>query len=148
MDAATAINVRLLSIFHYVLAGLGALFSLFPGIYIAMGVAFLSGKFPPAKGTIGPPPQLGWLFIAFGVAFMLAGLGYVVLVVLAGRFLGRSRHWTYCMVVAALSCAFFPFGTVLGVFTIVVLSKPEVKAAFGAGPPAAGATRTIEPSAS
>jgi hypothetical protein len=32
--------------------------------------------------------------------------------------------------VAALSCAFMPFGTVLGVFTIVVLVRPSVKQLF------------------
>jgi hypothetical protein len=32
--------------------------------------------------------------------------------------------------VAALCCAFFPFGTVLGVFTILVLVRPSVKALF------------------
>ena len=32
---------------------------------------------------------------------------------------------------AALSCAFFPFGTVLGVFTIIVLQKDSVRQLFG-----------------
>ena len=130
MDANAESQVRLLSIFHYVLAGLAALFSLIPGFYIAMGYAFLSGMFD-GKGPNPPPPQLGWLFVMLGVFFMLAGFGYALLVALAGWFLGHQRHWTYCMVVAALSCAFFPFGTALGVFTIVVLSRPDVKAAFG-----------------
>ena len=65
-------------------------------------------------------------------------LAYAVLVALAGSFIARTRHWTFCIVVAAVSCAFFPFGTVLGVFTIIVLSKPDVKAAFD-GPPPLGA---------
>lgn len=132
MDDATRNHLRLLSIFHYVLAGLAGLFSLFPIVHIAMGVAMISGALDRGSAS-PPPPAFGWLFVAMGVAFMLVGFGYVALVAVAGRFLARKRHWTFCVVVAALSCAFFPFGTVLGVFTIIVLAKPEVKAAFEAG---------------
>jgi hypothetical protein len=34
------------------------------------------------------------------------------------------------MVIAALLCMFMPFGTVLGVFTIIVLVRDSVKALF------------------
>jgi hypothetical protein len=71
--------------------------------------------------------------VAIGIAFTLAGATYVVLVALAGRFIARRHHWMFCIVMAGLSCAFFPFGTVLGVFTIVVLSRSDVKAAFEGG---------------
>ena len=37
----------------------------------------------------------------------------------------------YCLVVAAVECIFMPFGTVLGVFTIIVLMRPGVKERFG-----------------
>jgi len=33
-------------------------------------------------------------------------------------------------VMAAIECIFMPFGTVLGVFTIVVLARPSVKEMF------------------
>ena len=45
MDASTSHHLGLLSIFHYVLAGLGALFSLVPAMYVVMGVAMVSGVF-------------------------------------------------------------------------------------------------------
>jgi len=32
--------------------------------------------------------------------------------------------------VAAVECIFMPFGTVLGVFTIIVLNRPSIKALF------------------
>jgi hypothetical protein len=139
MDAQTASHVRLLAIFHYVLAGLAVVGSFLPGLYVAMGWALLSGTSFVGKNSNAtpPPPQIGWIFIALGVALMAAALGFAVLVLMAGRFLSRTRHWTYCIVTAALSCALFPFGTILGVFTIVILVKPEVKAAFEGGRPAA-----------
>jgi hypothetical protein len=134
MDAESAGHVQLLAIFHYVLAGLAALFAILPGFYVGIGWAMLTGAFAfGGKSANPPPPQVGWLFVAIGVLMMIVALGFAVLVALAGRFLARRRHWTYCLVIAALSCAFFPLGTALGVFTILVLSKPQVRAAFGQG---------------
>ena len=130
-------DLRLLSIFHWVLAGLAALFSAFPLLYVAMGVAILQGRF---EGQRPPPAFFGWMMIAMGIAFMVMGLGYAALVAYAGRCVAKVRHWTFVIVIAALSCAFFPFGTVLGVFTIIVLSKPEVKSLFQLQPGAAGTT--------
>jgi hypothetical protein len=43
--------------------------------------------------------------------------------------LARKRRKFY-IVIAAICCAVFPLGTPLGVFTILVLSRPEVKAMF------------------
>jgi hypothetical protein len=148
--AAAREQLRLLSVFHYVLAGVTALFSLFPLIHVGIGVAIVSGKFPlGARG--GPPDAFGWIFIVMGAVFILMGFAFAVLVAVAGRFLRQGRHWTYCVVMAALCCAFFPFGTALGVFTFIALAKAEVKALFeampttpippppAAGPPAASA---------
>jgi hypothetical protein len=50
----------------------------------------------------------------------------------AGRFLRRRTHRTFCLAVAAVSCLFTPFGTVLGVFTLIVLSREGVRQAFDA----------------
>ena len=41
----------------------------------------------------------------------------------------------YCLVVAAIECLFIPFGTVLGVFTIVVLNRSSVRSLFRDGRP-------------
>ncbi len=120
-------DVRLVSIFHWVLAGLATLFSALPLLYVAMGAAILQGRF---DGQTPPPAFFGWMMIAIGIAFMVMGLGYAALLAYAGRCAAQTRHWTFVIVVAALSCAFFPFGTALGVFTIIMLSRPEVKSLF------------------
>jgi hypothetical protein len=123
-------HLRLLSIFHYVVAGLGALFSLIPVMHILMGVGMLTGGFDgpttPQEGRI-----FGWFFVAMGSAFLLGGLAFSVCLVFAGRSLARREHYTFCLVMAAIACALFPFGTILGVFTIVVLQKQPVRELFG-----------------
>ena len=56
---------------------------------------------------------------------------------LAGRYLSQQRHYTFCLVMAAVACMFMPFGTVLGVFTIIVLVRESVKELFAQGKPSA-----------
>jgi hypothetical protein len=44
----------------------------------------------------------------------------------------------FCLVMASITCMFMPFGTVLGVFTLIVLMRPSVKPLFegqAANPP-------------
>ena len=61
---------------------------------------------------------------------LACGWTAAVLLAWSGRCLAQRRRYIFCMVMAAIACLFVPLGTVLGVFTIVVLAKPEVKATF------------------
>jgi hypothetical protein len=124
-------QLHLLTVFHYVLAAITALFSCFALIYIGLGVAMILHPESMA-GSHGEPPPLfvGWLFTSIGVAFLIAGWGYVICLILAGRFLKHRKHYVFCLVMAGLSCMWVPFGTALGVFTFIVLLRPEVKALF------------------
>ena len=125
-------HLRTLSVCHYVLGGLCFLVGCIPFIYLALGVAILNGGFgPPKNQNGGPPPEfLGWLFI--GIASLVIALYWALglALVQAGSCL-RQRKWrTFCMVVAGASCLFQPLGTILGVFTIIVLMRPSVRDAF------------------
>jgi hypothetical protein len=123
-------HLQLLAVFHYVLGGLSALCACFPVIHLTLGVAMVSGRLP-AQPQQGPPMQLmGWLFVLFATAAMVLGWAYAVGMVIAGRCLQRRLGYTFCLVMAALSCAHVPLGTVLGVFTLIVLSRPSVKDLF------------------
>lgn len=125
-------HLDLLGIFHYVVAGLGALFSFFPVIHLVIGLAMVTGHMNDAHAKPGDPdPALvGWFFVAFAAVFILCGLTFSALLAYAGRCLRQRRRYTYCLVMAAISCAFMPFGTVLGIFTLIVLCKPAVKPSF------------------
>jgi hypothetical protein len=123
-------HLRLLSIFHYVVAGLGALIACIPLIHLTVGVLMVTGRL--ADGRNPPPPALGWILVGLGAAAVVAGWTFAALIARAGRCLARRTHYTYCLVMAALLCVLCsPFGAVLGVFTIIVLLRPSVKALFG-----------------
>jgi hypothetical protein len=127
-------HLRLLAIFHYIVAGLAALFSFFPLLYTAMGAFFIwAAQHPNPKQTGEPPPEfLGWIFIACGSFFFLLGLTMAICILIAGRSLALRKRYMFAFVVACVECIFMPFGTVLGVFTIIALSRESVKALFSA----------------
>lgn len=125
-------QLRLLSIFHYVVAGLAALFALFPIIHLVLGLAMIIA---PDKmgGHGGPPPAfIGWFFVIFAVVFITLGWVFAAFVFTAGRFLAKRKNHTFCLVMAGVECIFMPFGTVLGIFTILVLMRDSVKQIFAA----------------
>jgi hypothetical protein len=129
-------HLRLLSIFHYIVGGLAALFSFFPLIYGGFGIIMLYASSHPQQGD-PPPPLVGWLFIGFGCFFFLVALAFAICIALAGKFIARRRRYWFVFVTACSECLFFPFGIILGVFTIIVLSRSSVKQLFGMEPPTA-----------
>jgi predicted membrane channel-forming protein YqfA (hemolysin III family) len=127
-------HLRLLGIFHYVVGALTALFALFPLIHFSLGLFFVLAPPHSTQQQGGPPPAIiGWFFMIIGGMFFLLGESFAGCVFAAGRFIRCRRRYWFVFVVACLQCAFFPFGTALGVFTIVILSRPSVKEIFGLG---------------
>ncbi len=127
-------HLRLLAIFHYVVAGLAALFSLFPLLYITMGAVFIfAARHGTAKpGEDLPPEFLGWIFAVLGSLLFLTGIAMAICILIAGRSLALRKRYLFALVMGCIECLFIPFGTILGVFTIVVLSRESVKVLFSA----------------
>lgn len=120
-------QLDLLGIFHFVYAGLIALFSCIPIFHVMIGLAILAGVF----GSDAPPFP-GLILMVLGWGFILTGWTLAILIAFAGRCLRRRRRRVYCLVVAALECLFVPLGTILGVFTLIVLEKDAVRKRFAA----------------
>ena len=124
-------HLRLLSVFHYLLAAIMALASMFPLIHFCMGVLMVAGALdPPDAEADAAMGIFGWFFVVIPALFIFGGLLVSALVALAGRRLARRTDYTFCLVMAAVLCSFFPLGTVLGVFTLLVLTRPGMKASF------------------
>ena len=138
MDRDTE-QLNLLAIFHYVVGGLAALFSFFPLLYSVIGLFLLyAAEHATANNQEPPPAFLGWIFIVLGAVFFLVGVTMAICILIAGRCLSRRKGYSFALVIACIECLFIPFGTILGLFTIVALSRESVKALFsGTRTPAA-----------
>lgn len=124
-------QLDLLSLFHYILGGFTALFSCFPMFHVVIGISVINGRFMETAGKTGAPEALfGWLFVIMGSLFILAGWSLAICMLMAGKKLKARTGRTFCMVVAGIECMLVPLGTVLGVFTLILLSKETVKELF------------------
>ena len=128
----------LLAVFHYVVAGLAFLISLMFLIHIGLGGLMLVN--PAAfDGGDEPPAFLGCFLAGIGGFFLLGFWAYAAFTAYAGRCLARRRRYMLCLVSAGISCTFSPFGTVLGIFTIILLMQSGVREMlFARGEAAAG----------
>ena len=77
-----------------------------------------------------PGRLFGLFFVVVGGAIVLFGWTLGGLTVYAGRCLGRHEKHTFCVVVACVNCLHMPLGTVLGVFTLIVLFRDSVRELF------------------
>ena len=127
-------HLRALSICYFVSAGMNALASLLGLLYAFMGF-FLTAALSQMSSERHEPLAADF----FGVFFGLLGLGLFMafavlaaLKVVVARRLPQRRSRTFCLFVAGVSCLGIPYGTVLGVFTFLVLSRPSVVRLFDA----------------
>jgi hypothetical protein len=123
-------QLQLLAIFHYVVAAMTGLFALFPIIHLVIGIAAVTGHLDNGRAGDHSAALFGWFFIAIAAVWMITGFAFTVCLLLAGRFLAHHRRYLFCLVIACVACTFVPFGTALGVFTIIVLMRPSTKALF------------------
>ena len=87
---------------------------------------------PPAvKSNQDAPPKI--FFAIFGAVFgtiVLGNLAISALAIYAGRCIQKRARKTLIYIAAVVNCIFIPFGTLLGIFTIIVLGSPEGSAQF------------------
>lgn len=126
-------HLNLLSIFHFVGAGLALLAMLFLLGHYAMFHAIMDNPkmWENRKGT--PPPKeffdvLKWFYLIAGTWLLGSG----VLNVISGFFLRARKRRMFSMIVAGLNCVHIPLGTVLGVFTLIVLMRDSVRESYDA----------------
>lgn len=136
-------QLRLLSGLHYALAVVTALFALFPLLYLVLGISMLSGGLPMAEGAPSSTHDvrmIGIMFTAMGTLFLVFVLSVAGLIAYAGRCLAHKQRYTLCLVAAGVSCTAMPLGTVLGVFTLVTLTRASMRARFTQPAPASPVT--------
>lgn len=70
---------------------------------------------------------LKWVYLAGAVWFVASG----ILNLISGFCLLARKGRTFSLVVAGVNCLHIPAGTVLGVFTIIVLLRDSVRELYG-----------------
>ena len=147
-NAEDAEHLSALSIGHYIMAGLHAVGAIPLVAYAFAGAKLaerLSNEMALTMGDIsgqagadpfaGAPKEmmddLGTLIITLTVLGLVLVVAAAVGFFLVGLKLRQRQWWTFCYLSGWGECLMFPFGTILGVFTIIVLSRPTVERAFG-----------------
>ncbi|TDU81718.1 hypothetical protein EI77_01028 [Prosthecobacter fusiformis] len=122
-------HLRSLVICHYVCAGFGLAGMAFLVLHYSIMNAVFSNPKLWEKAKEPPPfdPALivtgmQWFYLIMGVMILASA----VLTLLAGLSIRARVRRTFSMVVAGLNCMQFPIGTLLGVFTLIVLSRDSV----------------------
>lgn len=124
-------DLRLLSIFHVIGAwlGLAGLFLLIAHYTMFRVVWNNSNTLPQqghAPGALEVFAMGRWLYLVFGLWFIAS----VALNAISGLCISARRHRVFSLIVAGIDCLFVPLGTVLGVFTMVVLVRDSVRGMY------------------
>jgi len=130
-------HIKLLSLGYMISAGVAAFFSVLGLFYILMGIvmSIAISHAPPSAKTGEPPPAfIGWIFAGVGLLIFLLATGVAIARFWAGRCIKRRKSRTFCMVIAAIGCLEFPYGTALGVLSLMVLGRGSVIKQFNAIP--------------
>ena len=104
------------------------IWSAFASLYFVLFQVIFSNPEMWAQSQEGAPPAevitifrlVSGMFVAW---FLVSCVGNL----LSGMFLRARRHRTFSMVIAAINCLHIPLGTLLGVFTLIVLGRESVR---------------------
>jgi hypothetical protein len=120
-------HLNLLAIFYYVMAGFYGLGVLYGLLYAITGAAMI--KLPTQPGRPGEAFPV-MFFTVFGVAIMVISALCIWLNIATGNALKARKKSLLIQISAGISCLHVPIGTVLGVFTFLVLGRHSVKSLF------------------
>jgi hypothetical protein len=93
------------------LTTLGIFYCVIGGFELAGSLMMFVGSW----ASPGIPHLVALVFCSIAAIFTLSGVGML-----------KRRFRTLSFVVATCTCLFFPIGTIVGVWTIIVLNKPGV----------------------
>ena len=141
-------DLRLLPVFFWVSGTMDAFASAFGLLYVAIGFSLVLTPMASGSDQSAPPAFLGWVFAIGGLVFMTWMAAVAALKIVAGFSIRGRRNRALCLVAAGIACFSLPYGTMLGVFSFIVLLRPSVLALFekGAAPEKPSAAQVGEPS--
>jgi len=128
-------HLKLLRWGYFFSGAMTAFFSLFGLGYAAMGFMFVN--FPVPDGQNPPPEWFGLMFGIVGTVMAVLMWALAAAKLRVAKALRERTMRTFCIVVAVLTMLGIPFGTLLGILTLLVLGRPSVERSFDTGSRAA-----------
>ncbi|TXG35670.1 hypothetical protein [Seonamhaeicola maritimus] len=122
-------NLNTFRILYLIKGILTLFFSVFFILYGAMGFVF-NNIIESQDVNNEIPFNFGWIFI------IVAGIGLVmcvalgILTLMAAKYLKEVKNYNFIFAIAIVNCLTGILGILLAVFSLIELSKPEVKALF------------------
>ncbi len=148
-------RLRLLSLGYYISGAIGAAFVSFLLIhfFLFLGISFVPASqwntsaptprsaqyasptpFPTASPTSNsaqaPPAIMFRIFAGIIGLIIICGWTLGALTAYAGHCIKKRKHKLFIYVMAGINCIWIPYGTVLGIATILLFQWPEVQAEF------------------
>ena len=120
-------NLSTLATLHLVKGILTILFSLLFLLYMFVGTAVTFGTIHHDQDT---PFHIGNIFIIVGAVGFVITVSIGILTLLAGKYIKERRNYNFIFAISIINCITGILGVLLGVFTILDLNKPHVKAQF------------------
>jgi hypothetical protein len=126
-------HLKLLGIFHYIWGALACLSGLLGLAYLFIGIAVMMSP-PNSSDDSTSPAVAGAILIGLGIVlFLVCEIYGIVTIIVGGKYRKHRGGYWFCFVLAIITLLSFPIGTILGIFSLIVLNRPSVKALFQGG---------------
>ena len=143
-------HLKLLGIFHYIWGALSLLGGIvIGGYFLVIGIILMNN--PPtstASEDSGTASMAGGILIGVGVVLFFIVVVYGILTLMAGgKYRKHQGGYRFCFILAIVTLVIGGIpGIVLGIFSLIVLSRETVKALFrGQSLPGTGAVVATPP---
>ncbi|HVT14223.1 MAG TPA: hypothetical protein VHE55_18315 [Fimbriimonadaceae bacterium] len=123
-------NLRTLEILHRVYGGITALLSCCVACYVTFVLGILGFAASQDRHAGGPPVAVVGIFAVIWIVVIALVGGLAIMNFVCANWLRDRRNWTGVVIVSAFNCLHMPLGTALGVFTLIVVNRPNVRSLF------------------
>jgi hypothetical protein len=129
MDERDLQHLNLLGVFYYIWAALNAAVLL---LLVVIAGLLLAGVMASSAQNEPDAAALATILTVIFIPVLLITGALTVLTFLAAHGLQNQRRKILIYIIAALTCTSVPLGTILGIFTFLVMARPGVGEAFDA----------------
>ena len=122
-----------MSFFHYVSGAITIAFSSMFIIHLTFMTYFLSNpEFikPEDVDHAVNTAEVMRVFVYVFWIFIILGITYGILEIMSGVFIKRRKHRLFSLIVAIPRILFIPYGSILSIFTLILLDRDSVKTLY------------------